>query len=469
MASESNSELFFKQQAWVKHSSRPLSSRIDNLKKLRDWVENHRIDIQQAIINDFSKPSAETDLTEIYAVLSEIKYALKNLHQWVRPVKVSTPVAMTGTSSDIQYRPKGVCLILAPWNFPINLTIGPLVSALAAGNAVIVKPSELTPHCCQLIARMAEELFDSAEVAVVNGGVGTAKQLLQLPFDHIFFTGSPRVGKIVMEQAAKHLCSVTLELGGKSPAVVDETADIEDAAEKLVWGKFLNCGQTCIAPDYILVHESQMEQLIEQLIKCIDKYFDPDGEGIDNSDSYGRIINKKHLNRLKMLLEDAQGSGAIPVCGGVIDNDQLYFAPTVLWGVDKKSKIMQEEIFGPILPVLGYQELAQAIAIINEKPKPLALYIFSKSTESQDQILDGTSSGSVGINDCLIQYMNPGLPFGGEGNSGFGRSHGFAGFKAFSNERSMLVQKTGLTSVKPLYPPYTTLTQKVIDLLLKYL
>jgi len=316
---------------------------------------------------------------------------------------------------------------------------------------------------------MVAEIFDPSEVAVFNGGKEVAENLLQLPFDHIFFTGSPAVGKIVMQHAARHLTPVTLELGGKSPAIIDRTADITDAAEKLVWGKFINGGQTCIAPDYLLVEESVEEALLDNLRRLIDQFFDPEGFGIETSSSYARVIGTKHFDRLDSMLTDALEMGSEIECGGVVNKADNYFAPTVLSNVPQTARVMNEEIFGPILPLITYQDISEVIELINSKPKPLALYIFSKSSEFQNKVLQETSSGSVAINDCVIQFMNPNLPFGGINQSGFGKSHGHSGFLAFSNQKSVLKQKTGLTSVKPLFPPYTKLTRKAIDFLLKYL
>jgi aldehyde dehydrogenase (NAD+) len=446
-----------------------ISQRKGRLKKIKRWIEDHRIDIQNALYADFKKPSAEVDLSEIYPALSEINHALKNLQKWTNPVKVNATVALLGSKSYIQYEPKGVCLIIAPWNFPFNLTLAPLVSALAAGNTAILKPSELTPNCSKLISELVDQLFDPSEVAVFNGDKEVVKQLLELPFDHIFFTGSPAVGKIVMQNAAQHLTSITLELGGKSPAVVDKTADLADAAEKLVWGKFLNGGQTCIAPDYLLVDEAIEEQLLDHLCTTIDRFFDPEGEGIEASSSFARIINYKHLKHIQSLLAESIQAGAKIEYGGVANESDNYFSPTLLSNVPLDATVMKEEIFGPILPILSYRHADEAIGIINSKPKPLALYIFSKSSNFKDQVLHNTSSGSVAINDCLTQFMNPHLPFGGVNHSGFGKSHGYSGFQAFSNQKSVLVQKTGLTSVKPLFPPYTNLTKRAIDFLLKYL
>ncbi len=446
-----------------------IESRVSKLEKIRNWILENRQQIQEALHQDFKKPAEEVDLSEIYAVLSEIKHALRNIKTWTKPKKVEASVALLGSKSYLYHEPKGVCLIISPWNFPFNLSIGPLVSAIAAGNAVILKPSELTPNSSSLIKTMITSLFEPQEVAVFTGDKKVASQLLGLPFDHIFFTGSPKVGKIVMAKAAKNLSSVTLELGGKSPAVVDANVDLEDAAEKLVWGKFLNCGQTCIAPDYLLVDEQVEEQLLEHMARFIDRFYDADGEGIESSNAYARIITRAHFDRLRGLLEESLNQGAEVEFGGVVEAKHSFFMPTILSNVSVNSSIMKQEIFGPILPVLSYQNLSEALGLINQGTKPLALYIFSKSEDFKQRILQETSSGSVAINDCVVQFMNPNLPFGGVNHSGFGKSHGYSGFQAFSNQKSVFKQRTGLTSVKPLYPPYTDLTRKAIDFLLKYL
>lgn len=454
---------------WGILKAQPVKKRIERLIKIRDWIHKNRERIQQALYDDFGKPATETDLSEIYVVLSEIKHTLKHIRSWVRPQKVDSTVAMLGSKSYVYHEPLGVCLIISPWNFPFNLTVGPLVSALAAGNSAILKPSELTPNCSELISEMVAELFEAHEVAVFTGDKEMSVRLLNLPFDHIFFTGSPRVGKIVMEYAARNLTSVTLELGGKSPVVVDSSADLEDAAEKIIWGKFINCGQTCIAPDYLMVDESVEERLLDHLGRLIEKYYNPNGEGIEASESYARLVGSDSFNRLSSLLSEALGMGAELEYGGTMNPEERFMAPTIISNVKPEARIMQEEIFGPILPVISYRNVSEAVTFINDRPKPLALYVFSGSDAFNKKLLNATSSGSAALNDCVIQFMNPNLPFGGVNYSGFGKSHGYSGFQAFSNQKSVVKQKTGLTSVKPLYPPYTNLTKKAVDFLLKYL
>jgi len=452
-------------QRW---KTEPIKNRIDRIKRIKDWVLAHRDDIKEAIYNDFKKPPEEVDLSEVYVVLSEIKHTLAHLKSWAKSKKVPAPFAMLGSQSSVYLEPKGVVLIIAPWNFPFNLTIAPLISALAAGNTAILKPSELTPSCTALMQNMIAELFEESEVYVAAGDKEVAQQLLKLPFDHIFFTGSPRVGQIVMEAAAKNLTSVTLELGGKSPTIIDESADLPEAAERIAWGKFINAGQTCIAPDYIMVHQSVRAEFIDELKTAIQDLFDDQGLGLENSTSFARIVNEGNFQRLSNMLEDAVNGGAKVEFGGEVIDSDLFIAPTVLSNLDANSTVLQEEIFGPLLPVVEYKKLDEVVDYINQRPKPLALYIFASKNSVPEKILQETSSGSAAVNDCVIQFMNPHLPFGGTSTSGFGKSHGQAGFLAFSNEKSILKQRRGITSIKPVYPPYTSLAQKAIEMLIRY-
>lgn len=442
--------------------------RIVRLKKIGVWIKNHQQEIRDALKNDFGKPEPETDLSEIFPVTAEINHSIKNLKKWMTPKSVSTPLPMFGTSGSIYIEPKGRSLIIAPWNYPFNLSVGPLIAALAAGCTAILKPSEMTPHTSELISKMISEIFDPSEVAVVLGEKEISKALLQLPFDHIFFTGSPTVGKIVMKAAAEHLSSVTLELGGKSPAIVDEDADCKDAAEKLILGKYVNCGQTCIAPDYLLVHESKLENLFLEMKVALQKMYDPDFKGIDKSPDMARIINDKHFNRLTKNIEDALSKGAQLVFGG--DSDQLtrYIAPTILSHATDEMLVMEEEIFGPILPVISYTTLGEAIAYVNSRPKPLALYFFGKNSEQTEKVLHETSSGNVVINDCVLHYLHMQLPFGGVNNSGIGKAHGYYGFLAFSNEKGVLKQRVGLNNVTLLRPPYGIKAKQIIASLIKW-
>lgn len=438
------------------------------LEKLLIWIKDNHSDIQKAIHADFKKPYPEVDISEIFVVTSEIKHAIKNLGGWVKPKKVATPLPMLGTKSYVHYEPKGTSLIIAPWNYPFNLALGPLVSAIAAGCTAIIKPSELTPHTSALLRRLVAETFDKSQVALFEGEVEVAQMLLAKPFDHIFFTGSPAVGKIIMKAAAENLSSVTLELGGKSPAIVDANTDLKDAAEKIVWGKFVNCGQTCIAPDYILIHNSVKDDFLNELKKQIDKMYDPSGKGVEKSKDYARIVNGKHLQRLKKLLADAEFKGAHKFYGGYIDEEDNFIEPTILTDLSEDMEVMQEEIFGPILPIISFGDLEEAIQYINMKPKPLSLYVFSNDTDNIKRVFKETSSGGAVANDCVLHFLQNELPFGGVNNSGLGKAHGHYGFLAFSNEKAVLQQRVGLTASKPLYPPYGFASKKIIDSLLKW-
>lgn len=446
-----------------------LEARATRLRRLSAWITENRAAIQQALYADFRKPILETDVTEIWPSQTEIKHTLRHLRQWAKPRRVGTPLSLVGTRGWVQYEPKGVCLIMAPWNYPFYLALDPLVSALAAGNCCIIKPSEMTPTVAALLSRMCQELFDPAEVTVVEGDKEVATQLLTLPFNHIFFTGSPQVGKVVMRAAAEHLSSVTLELGGKSPAVVDETADLRDTAEKIVWGKGINAGQTCVAPDYLLVHEAIREQLVAEIRGVVQRYYNPEGEGVAASKSFARIVNDHHYARVAGLLTEAQQQGATIVLGGQLDAGQRFIEPTVLVDVPAESRIMQEEIFGPLLPIRTFRTLEQAAAEVNSRPHPLALYVFSQRKENQRYLLQNIPAGGACVNETILHLAHPELPFGGLGNSGLGRAHGLAGFQAFSNEKSVLQQRVGRTGLKPIYPPYTPQVKKLVNWLLRWL
>lgn len=415
---------------------------------------------------DLRKPATETDASEIFHVLNEIKVALRSLDRWTAPKKVDAPLYLIGTRAWIYPEPRGVCLIIAPWNYPFSLTAGPLVSALAAGNSVIIKPSEITPRVSTLIKTMCEALFDPSIVTVCEGGVSVSQELLALPFDHIFFTGSPTVGKIVMRAAAEHLTSVTLELGGKSPAIISDTARLKDAAERIAVGKFMNNGQTCIAPDYLLVDAKIAPQFIARLIATTKKRFAPDGD-FGKSPDYGRIVNESHFTRITKLLDDAIARGAKVAWQGPRDSSSRFMQPVVLTDVPPDCLVLQDEIFGPVLPVVTYQSPDEALAIINAKPKALALYLFTQQRSLRERVLRETSAGTACINDCNIQFLHHGLPFGGVNNSGIGKSHGHFGFLAFSNEKPVLKQKNGFTAVKLFYPPFTQRTKRFMDWFLR--
>lgn len=447
-----------------KVSNSSCKQRIFKLKALKKAIsKSYKQEIREAMFKDFKKPFAETDLTEIYPIMGEIDYAILHLKSWMRAQKVSTPISLLGASSHYIYEAKGVCLILSPWNFPFNLTFGPLVSAIAAGNTVIIKPSEMTPNASALMQTIVEDVFKTDEIVLLQGGVAVAQELLQLPFNHIFFTGSPAVGKTVMKAAAQHLSSVTLELGGKSPVVIDDTINFKSTAEKIAWGKFINNGQVCLAPDYILVNENVKQPFLDELKNCLDKFY----RNAEDSDSYGRIVNEKHFNRLKAHLENAKENGGQIIYGGETNAADNFISPTIITDLDPRASLLHEEIFGPILPVITYKKPSEVITYINAKPRPLALYVFSKSNSFSKYILNNTKAGSSCINHNVIQYSNHNLPFGGVNNSGIGKSHGFFGFQEFSNMRSVLKQYTKSPS-EFLIPPYSGFKQKLIDFTLKW-
>lgn len=437
-----------------------VDSRRQKLKALRKWILSHRTTIQEAIAKDLDKPASESDITEIYPLLAETRLAEQRLHEWTRPVPVESSLAFLGSRAFVQYEALGTSLIMSPWNYPLLLALGPAVSSIAAGNTITLKPSEYTPNTNIIIQQMLDELFSPEEFLLVEGGAEEAKSLLELPFDKVFFTGSPTVGRIVMQAAARHLSSVTLELGGKSPVIIDASADLQDAAEKIAWGKWTNAGQTCVAPDYIFIDATVKDSFLSLLEKEALKY--------RNKENYTSIINESHWDRLEALKQDALQHGSQVAFGGEGDREQRRMYPIVLTNLSSSMKITQEEIFGPILPLFTFTDLSEVVDYVNHRPKPLALYLYSKSTKSRKKIMTATTSGSLVINDNVIQFGHPHLPMGGVGQSGLGKSHGHEGFKAFSNARSIIRQRVGHTVPKLVYPPYTTHKLKLINWLIKY-
>ncbi|WP_372719133.1 aldehyde dehydrogenase family protein [Immundisolibacter sp.] len=437
-----------------------VGQRLEKLMRLRAAVIAHKADIVAAAYADMRKPQVEALLGEIMPVTQAIDLARKNLRRWMRPQRVRTPINMLGTRGAVRFEPKGSTLIIAPWNVPVFLSFVPLTSAVAAGCTAMIKPSEMTPALAVVIRTIVAECFDEAEVAVFEGGPEVAQALLTLPFDHIFYTGNPEIGKVVMRAAAEHLTSVTLELGGKSPVIVDESADIESAAERLAWGKLLNGGQICVAPDYVLVHESRKDELLGALTRQMELHATAkDGKAPELT----RIVNTRHHTRVQGLLDDALARGARVVTGGQSDAADCFIAPTVLTDVSPDSKLMHEEIFGPLLPVLSYRDLTQALELINAKPKPLALYAFSRIKANVERILRGTSSGGSTINHVMLHGLHPNLPFGGVNNSGIGKSGGFYGFQAFSNERAVLHQVSRISFTRWAMPPYSPRMIRILD------
>ncbi len=441
----------------AKIAATPAAQRIEKLRRLERALLSRRDAIRAAMWEDFRKPAVEVDLSEIYPVVGEARHAIRHLRRWMRPRRVAGRMALLGTSSRVVHEPKGVVLIIAPWNFPFNLTLGPLVSAIAAGNCVVMKPSEMTPASSACMRRVIGDLFAEDEVAVVEGDARVAEDLLRRKFDHIFFTGSPAVGRIVMKAAAEHLTSVTLELGGKSPVVVDRTADLDEAAQKIAWGKLLNAGQVCIAPDYLLVDEAIYDAFMPKLRHAAEKL----------AGHTGIIVNDRHAARVARLLETAVASGAEVVMGGRVQGREIQ--PTILTNVKPDAPVMQEEIFGPILPVLKYRSLDEALAFIASREKPLVLYIFSRVRRVIREILARTSAGGTVINHTLIHFYQLTLPFGGVGQSGVGKAHGQYGFDAFSNLRGVVEQRTKFAPIQLMFPPYTRLKQKLVDFTIKYL
>lgn len=438
--------------------------RKEKLQRLFDAIRAERAAIAEAVRLDFGKHPDETELTEIGVVLEEISHALAHLSLWMRPQRVPTPLTLAGGTSSIRYEPKGQVLILSPWNYPFQLALVPLVAAVAAGNTVILRPSDKVPHTARLLQGLVERVFPRSEVAVVLGGHELADELLELPFDHVFFTGSPAVGRKVMAAAAKHLASVTLELGGKSPVVVDASADVVSTAERLAWAKFVNAGQTCVAPDYVLVHERVADHLAHELKVAIERFYGASAEARLRSPSLASVIDARSLARLQTAVDATLAEGARLVTGGLSDPEARRLAPTVLADVANDATIMQDEIFGPVLPLVTFRTLDEAIAIIRARPKPLALYLFARDEAVIEKLLASTSAGGTSINIAMIHPANPHLPFGGTGQSGQGKYHGWFGFEALSTARAVYRQHLP-ASTKVFYPPYGTRTRRALKML----
>jgi aldehyde dehydrogenase (NAD+) len=425
--------------------TRDVSARIRQLNLLKDLVKTNEQAIFEAIGLDLGKSPLEAYVGEVAVLTTEIDYTVKRLPSWVRPDKVKTPFFHFPATSYIYPEPLGVVLIIGPWNYPFQLALTPLIGAIAAGNCSIIKPSELAPNTSGLIARLVGENFDPRVAAVIEGGVETSQELLSQRFDHIFFTGGTSVGRIIARAAAERLIPYTLELGGKSPCFVDRNVDLECAARRITWGKFFNAGQSCTAPDYLLIDTAVKTRFLELAKGYVKKFY---GDDPRQSPDFARIVNTNHFDRLAELL--AEGD---VVLGGATDRDDKYIAPTIIDSVSPNHKIMQSEIFGPILPVIEYDDLRKAIGIVNSMPKPLALYIFSLNREFQGRILAETSSGGVTVNDVFMHGTTQTLPFGGVGDSGIGRYHGKASFDTFSNMKAV-IRKGFRFDLDVRYPPY---------------
>lgn len=432
--------------------------RIGRIKRLRDACLADLPALYEAAYKDFKKPAAEVDLTEMIPLMSEASEYIHSLKAWMKPKGV-WPTRMTlGLKGYVQYEPRGRCLIIAPWNYPVNLCFGPLIPCLAAGNTAILKPSEMVPHMSAWMVKIVKQVFPENEVAIFEGDASVSTSLLNLPFDHIFFTGSPAIGKVVMAAAAKHLTSVTLELGGKSPTIVDETADLDLAAQNLMWGKFVNSGQTCIAPDHLFVHESVKDTFVQKAIAVLKERYGATPQASGDSPDLGHIVNERHTQRVAGLLADAKQKGAKVLYGDFVNEKDHFVAPTLLADCPANAKIMQDEIFGPLLPIISYKNLDEVVARINADPKPLALYIFSRNEANIENVMKNTTAGGACINHSLVHFSHGNLPFGGVNNSGIGSSHGFWGFRAFSHEKSVV--RTRFMMAKMFFPPYTDFKRK---------
>ena len=439
-------------KAFASGRTRDASWREKQLDGLVRLLEENDEALIAALHADLGKPRAEGWTTDLGTTATEISYIRKNIRKWMKSRKVRVPMVAQPGSGFIKPEPLGVILVITPWNYPISLLLNPLAAVFAAGNTAVCKPSELAPACSKLMADLIPQYVDPEAAVVVEGDVEIATELLEQKWDHIFFTGSTNVGRIVMQAAANHLTPVTLELGGKSPTIVDESADLVAAANRITWGKFLNAGQTCIAPDYVFAHENIREELVDKIKEATNEFYGSDPK---TSPDYARIVSERHLNRLTGLLDD----GTV-VLGGNHDAADRYLEPTILLDPSADSAIMSDEIFGPILPILSFTDLQEVIGFVNARPKPLALYIFANSDNVVNEVISQTSSGGVCVNHSLLHYGVSDLGFGGVGDSGIGRYHGKSGFDQFSNMKSVL-KKRFKPELSLLYPPYTEKKEKI--------
>ncbi len=434
--------------------TRPLEFRLQQLAGLARLLEECEPQICEAIRHDLGRSEIETRIVETHLLKREIQFAQKRLAKWMKPERVRAPWLLQPSAARIYREPFGVVLIIGPWNYPLQLMLAPLLGALAAGNCAVIKPSELAPATSAFLAATLPRYLDPECVQVVEGGPSEASALLAERWDYIFYTGNPSVGRIVMEAAAKHLTPMTLELGGKSPCIVDRSANLRVAARRIMWGKLMNAGQVCIAPDYVLVDEAIEAELLAHMATSIKEFY---GEDPHASPDFARIVNQRHFRRLVRLLD---GGGEI-IAGGESREDELYFAPTILTKTPAGAPIMQEEIFGPILPVLSVKSTDEAIAFINNREKPLAIYLFAEDAQVKRQVINQTSSGAVTVNYPSVQAAMPGLPFGGVGNSGMGAYHGHASFETFSHHKSVFL-KASWPDPAIAYPPLSKLKERII-------
>ncbi len=434
---------------YTTHYLRGRGLRTNMLADLHNALQSYEQPLLEALRQDLGKSEYEAYTTEIIPIYQEMEYVFKKGGLWMKEKSLLPNKLTIHGAAKVSYTPKGCVLIIAPWNYPVQLTIIPLISAIVAGNCCVVKPSELAPATAQVLEEMLNSTFKPEYVRVVNGGADVAQALAEAPFDHIFFTGSPQVGRKVMKAAAANLTSVTLELGGKSPCIVSPAANIYKAAHNIIWAKLLNCGQTCVAPDYVLVGEEQKDAFISSLVFAMREMY---GQEPMQSPDYGKIINRQHFDRLLGYIEPYRNTGSL-VFGGQSNAEELKIAPTILSGVNLDSAVMQEEIFGPILPVLTYDKLGNAIRFINSRPEPLACYLFDNAEENINRVCTQVRCGGVCVNDILTQTLHPGLPFGGLGASGFGRYHGDAGFQEFSSAKAIFKGRSPANALRQ--PPYT--------------
>ncbi|HCX65639.1 MAG TPA: aldehyde dehydrogenase family protein [Eubacteriaceae bacterium] len=434
--------------------TKSLKFRMKQLKKLARAIEMYEKDIWVALYRDLNKSKMEAYLTEIGIVKKELQHTMKNLRKWDRKKKKKTPLYLMPAKSYQIRDPYGVVLIMSPWNYPFQLTFMPLIGAIAGGNCAIVKPSAYAEHTSNLIAKIIQETFRKNYITAVLGGREENQQLLKEKFDYIFFTGSTTVGKLVMEKAAKNVTPVTLELGGKSPAILDQKVNFNQAAKRIVFGKYTNAGQTCVAPDYLLVHKKDKETLVANLKKWIDRFYPKDQNGFIAD--YPKIINEKHMRRIIAYLND----GSIEI-GGRYDEEKRYMEPTVLAEISWDDSIMGEEIFGPILPILEYEDLDQVLSTLKNKPKPLALYLFTKKKRTEKKVSDQLSFGGGCVNDVIMHLASHYLSFGGVGESGMGSYHGEKSYQTFTHEKSVL-KKSMLLDLPIRYRPYTNCKEKII-------
>jgi aldehyde dehydrogenase (NAD+) len=445
--------LIQKQRAFFMHGkTKSVSFRLQMLNQLRNLIKSNEKPLMDALKQDLNKSEFDSFISEIGIVLEEIRFTIKNLRKWAKPRRVKTSLTGLGSKSYIYPEPYGVALIIAPWNYPFQLAIAPLIGAIAAGNCAVIKPSELTPMTSRILKDIINENFPDDYISVVEGGVETSTALLKEQFDYIFFTGSVPVGRIIMEAASKHLTPVTLELGGKSPCIVHEDANLKLAAKRIAWGKYINAGQTCVAPDYLLVHKRVKEEFLRLFRESVVELYGPDP--VQQGD-FTRIVSERHFTRLTSFLKN----GKI-YFGGRYDQSNLVLEPTVLLDVSWEDEVMQDEIFGPILPVLEYEDISSIVGKINSRPKPLALYTFSDSQDVQNDILEHVSFGGGCINDTVFHLSSPYLPFGGVGESGIGAYHGKGSFDIFSHEKSILKQ-TNLFDLPFRYPNTKNALKKI--------